>query len=249
MGRYVLNPDRKQLYYDMIDVDRLVPEEHEVRRLWEFLDHLDMEAIYHGYRAIEEEFGRMPIEPRVLFAVWLYGFMKGISSSEVLSELCEVHNEFRWICGRLKPCARTLRNFRNANRAVFESLLTDSIAALMRAGLVSVDTVSQDGTTIRAACSKKSFREADKVEKARAEAVKQVRALTEMSDEAAREHGRRKLAAMKREAKKRMDLAKDALVKLEDRRKAAKGKAAVSGVIMMMSIAINALLWMKAQSP
>lgn len=224
MSRYVLGPDRKQLYYDMVDVDRLVPEEHEVRRLWEFLDHLDMDAVYRRYKAIEEEFGRMPIEPKVLFAVWLYGFMKGIISSEALAELCEIHNEFRWICGGLKPCARTLRNFRNANREVFDGLLTDSIAALMRAGLVNVDTMSQDGTTIRSACSKKSFKKSEAVEKAHEEASERVRALTEMSDEEAKDHGRRRLAAMKREAEKKMNLARDALAKLKDRRKESKEK-------------------------
>jgi len=219
MHGYVTRPDRKQLFYDMVDVDRLVPEDHEVRRLWEFLDQMDMTGVYRSYKAIEEEFGRMPIEPKVLFAVWLYGFMKGIGSSEVLEELCRVHNEFRWICGGLKPCARTLRNFRNANRGMFDGLLTDSIAALVRAGLVSVATVSQDGTTIRSACSKRSFRKADEVEQAYEEAKERVRVLAKVSDEEAREHGRQRQAAMRREAEKKMNLAREALEKLRERRK------------------------------
>jgi transposase len=224
MSRYIVEPDRKQLYYDMIDVDRLVPEEHEVRRLWNFLGQLDLERVYRKYKAIEEEFGRMPIDPRVLFAVWLYGFMKGTGSSEVLAEQCRVHSEFRWICGGLKPCARTLRNFRNANRDVFDSLLTDSIAALISAGLVDLETVSQDGTTIRAACSKKSYYKAGAVQKAYEAAKERVQVLAEMSDEAARADGRRRLAAMKREAEKKMRLAQEALKKLRERREAAEGK-------------------------
>ena len=219
MHGYVTKPDRKQLFYDMVDVDRLVPEDHEVRRLWAFLDQLDMTVVYRSYKAIEEEFGRMPIEPKVLFAVWLYGFMKGIGSSEVLEELCRVHNEFRWICGGLKPCARTLRNFRNAQRGMLDGLLTDSIAALIRAGLVSVATMSQDGTTIRSASSKRSFRKADEVEEAYEQAKERVRVLNEMSDDEAREHEQRQQAAMKREAEKKMRLAQEALEKLRERRK------------------------------
>lgn len=221
MGSYINGPDREQLSYDMVDIDRLVPEEHEVRRLWAFLGHLNMEGIYRGYKAIEEEFGRRPMEPKVLFAVWLYGFTEGIVSSEELSKLCRVHNEYRWICGGLKPCARTLRNFRNVNREQLGGLLIESMAALMEAKLINVETVSQDGTTIRSRSSKKSFKKREGVERARAEAEERVKELMSMSEEEAVEYSRRQLGAMKREAEKKLKMAKKALEKLEERKKKA----------------------------
>ncbi len=226
MARYVLGPNREQLFYDMVDIDRLVPEEHEVRRLWEFIDHLDMERIYKSYKAIEEEFGRQPIEPKVLFAVWLYGFMKGIISSEVLAELCRVHSEFRWICGGLKPCARTLRNFRDVNRAEFNGLLTDSITALVRGGAIKTGIVAQDGTTIRSRSSKKSFRKKEGIERVREAAKKRVKELSEMSEETAKEYSKRQLAAMKQKAERKLELAMSALEKLKEREEKAteKGK-------------------------
>lgn len=221
MNRYVNGPDREQLFYDMVDIDRLVPEDHEVRRLWAFLGHLNLERVYSGYKAIEEEFGRRPMEPKVLFAVWLYGFTKGIVSSEELSKLCNVHNEFRWICGGLKPCARTLRNFRNANREELEELLIESIAALMEAKLINVETVSQDGTTIRSCSSKKSFKKRDGIERVRDKAEERVKELMSMSEEEASEYSKRQLSALRREAEKRLKLAEEALAKLEERKEKA----------------------------
>ncbi|MGD0230873.1 MAG: hypothetical protein ABSC19_11010 [Syntrophorhabdales bacterium] len=50
--------NRKQLLLKPIDVEALVPEDHDVRAIWEFTGHLDLTAYYETIRAVEGR-GRM----------------------------------------------------------------------------------------------------------------------------------------------------------------------------------------------
>lgn len=49
-------------------------------------------------------------------------------------------------------------NFRIAHMAVLERLLAQGVASMVAAGLVSLDTLAQDGLRVRASAGASSFR-------------------------------------------------------------------------------------------
>lgn len=98
--------------------------------------------------------GRPAIDPAFLMALWLYATVEGVG----LAPLCDQHDAYRWICGGLSVNAHTLSYFRVAHEAVLDELLTESVARLMDAGLVTLRRVSQDAMRVRASAGAASFR-------------------------------------------------------------------------------------------
>ena len=54
--------------------------------------------------------------------------------------------------------AHALSDFRSDHEAVLDRLLTDSVTALVKDGLISLERLAQDGVKVRAAAGAASFR-------------------------------------------------------------------------------------------
>ena len=81
--------DREQLCWRVIDVERLVGEEHAARAVWEFVGELDMSGYREEVRAVEGKAGRPGWEPRLLISLWIYAYSEGVNSGRAIEELCE----------------------------------------------------------------------------------------------------------------------------------------------------------------
>src|ERR1700677_4607696 len=70
----VVRPDRRQLRWDMIDLEGLLAADHRARLVWSFVESLDLSPLYDQVLAREGEAGdgRRPI-PRFCFRC---GFMR-----------------------------------------------------------------------------------------------------------------------------------------------------------------------------
>jgi transposase len=150
--------DRNQLLLVPTDLDRLVPLDHEVRSVWRFVGQLDLSPLHDAIRAREGHPGRPPIDPAILFCLWLYATLEGIGSARELERLADYHHAYRWICGGVSVNHHTLSDFRVEEEAFLDDLLTRSVVALMEAGVASLEEVAQDGLRTRAAAGSSSFR-------------------------------------------------------------------------------------------
>jgi transposase len=83
-------------------------------------------------------------------ALWLYAMIEAIGSAQALDRLCDEHVVFQWICGGVHVNYYMLSDFRVQNGEVLEGLLTQSVAALIREGVVELTRVAQDGMRVRA---------------------------------------------------------------------------------------------------
>src|SRR5208337_4154379 len=79
--------NRKQLLLRPIDVERLVPDDHEVRAIWEFTGHLDLTAYSQAIHAVEGRAGCTAFDPRLLVSIWIYAYSKGVGSAREISRL------------------------------------------------------------------------------------------------------------------------------------------------------------------
>lgn len=215
--------DRMQLRLESRNLDQLVPDEHRVRVLWDAVCRLDLTAFYERIRARGVTPGRPAIDPRVLITLWLYATSEGVGSARRLARLCEQHDVYRWICGGITVCHRVLSDFRVGHGVALDGLLTQLLAGLMRAGVVKLKCVAQDGTRVRASAGAASFRRERSLRKCLKQAEQQVQALKRQLDaDDDQTTDRRRQAARERAARDRQQRVEEALQALEEVRESRK---------------------------
>jgi transposase len=224
----VIMPNRSQVELRPMDLQSLLPEGHRARLVWAWVERQDLSAYYAAIKVREGGVGRSAIAPQILLALWLYAILDGVGSARQLSRLVLEHDAYRWISGGVQVNHHSLSDFRVANDAALDELLSASVAALMTAGAVKLQRVAQDGVRVRASAGAASFRRKgslqDNLERARA----RVRELKEQLDADPAQASRRQAAAQeraRREMQQRLQQALDRLPELEQIKRRNGGKA------------------------
>jgi transposase len=156
-GARVKQADRQQLRWDMVDLDSQLSEDHRARAVWAFVSGLDLSEFYARIKARGEVAGRPATDPKILLALWLYATLEGVGSARAVDRLCRHHAAYRWLCGGVEVNHNILAEFRVESGALLDRLLTQSLTALITAGLVTLAEAAIDGTKVRAAASKDSL--------------------------------------------------------------------------------------------
>ncbi|HWI28143.1 MAG TPA: IS1182 family transposase [Stellaceae bacterium] len=151
-------PERSQIGLQVAALDDLISEDHPVRSVWAFVEGLDLSALYEAIKAREGQPGHPPAAPELMLSLWLWATVDGVGSARQLDRLCRDHLVYRWLCGGVSMNYHSLSNFRLAHMAVLERLLAQGVASMVEAGLVSLDTLAQDGLRVRAGAGASSFR-------------------------------------------------------------------------------------------
>ncbi len=205
---------RTQIEFQECSVDDLLSEDHEARLIWDYVCGLDLSELRARIQAVEGGPGQAPADPRILLALWLYATLRAVGSARELNRLCQEHVAYRWICGGVSMNYHTLSDFRTAHVELLDRLLTESVASLMAAGLVTLDRVAQDGMKVRANAGAASFRRQPTLEEALAAAEEQLAKLKQelAADPAASKT--RQQAARQRAAEERATRVRAALEQL-----------------------------------
>jgi transposase len=210
----VQRPRRNQVVLRPSDLESLLPEDHRARLVWAFVERLDLDPLYGRIRAVEHHSGRPPIDPAILTALWLYATLEGVGSARALDRLCTEHDAYRWLCGGVPVNYHSLADFRVEQPDVLDGLLSQSVAALIVDGAVSLTRVAHDGIRVRASAGSGSFRRRERLERALAEADAQVKALRAELEDDPGATSRRVAAARERAAAERTERLRRALESL-----------------------------------
>ena len=210
--------ERRQVELRAICLDDLVPTDHRVRMVWNFVEGLDVSALVAAVKAVEGRPGHPPADPRILLALWLYATADGVGSARELARLCDEHIAYQWLCGGVGMNAKTLADFRVGHGEVLERLLVDSFTALVRAGVASLGRVAQDGMRVRAAAGAASFRRQATLQECRRQAEAAMRDLRAELERDPATASRRQAAARQRAAADRERRIREALAVTEDLR-------------------------------
>ena len=154
----LLQPNRSQIELRASDLESLLADDHRARLVWSYVVRQDLSNLFEAIKARGSNAGRAAIDPRILFALWLYAALERVGSGRWLARLCHEHDAYRWICGGVSVNYHALNDFRSGNEALMDELLTDNIAALLAAGAISLERVAQDGMRVRADAGAASFR-------------------------------------------------------------------------------------------
>ena len=208
-------PQRDQVEMQFLSLDQWLDKDHRVRILWQYVQSLDLSELYQEIKAVDGKVGRNAIDPQILFALWLFATLEGISSARRLEELTKRDIPYMWICGGVSVNYHKLADFRVANGDLLEQLLVDSIGVLLHQNLISLETVVQDGMRVRANAGAASFRREQSLEEALQEAAEHVQQVKQRHQDDPSGENRRQQAAQERAARQRHERLKRAKEELE----------------------------------
>jgi transposase len=208
--------DRVQTFLAPVDVEALIPPGHRARAIWELSGQLDFSEWEKGIEAREGSAGRPCFAPRLLTAIWLYGYSIGVASARALSRMTAWEPGLRWLTGCTEINAHTLSDFRVDDKERLDGLFTNLVAVLRREKLVNLKIVTQDGTKVKAQAGKQSMHRRPTIEKELEQARRHIEELDRQArvDEAQDE---RRVAAQKRAAQQRVERLERALQEIRKR--------------------------------
>ena len=218
--------NRSQIYMGPVDLEAMIPADHPARAIWELLGSLDLSAYESKVVTREGQAGRAATPPRLLAALWIYGYSVGVGSARALERMQEHEPGLRWLCADEVVNHHTLSDFRTADSAALDELFSQVLAAMERDGLVDLTTVAHDGTKIQAASGRGSYHRRKTLKESLKLARKVVRKMKEQMEEPATgEAGvdKRRQAAQQRVAEERLERMKRSLKELDKRAKGASG--------------------------
>lgn len=181
MPVYPLNREKTWLLPPTLD--ELIPPDHPARFVAAFVDKLEqsdwaeMEIDLDG-----DPLGAPSYHPRVMLAIWLYGFMTGVRSSRKLEAACRDQMSYLWLTGWQRPDHNSLWRFYKAHREYVRRLFKRTVRTAVKLGLVDMAIQAVDGTKVSGnAAKKRTYTAAQlaELEKKLEEAIKELEALNE----------------------------------------------------------------------
>lgn len=210
----LLQPNRSQIELRASDLESLLGEDHRARLVWGYVERQDLSRLTDGIKARGSNAGRAAIDPRIVFALWLYATLEGVGSGREITRLTREHDAYRWICGGVSVNYHALNDFRSGNEALMDEVLTANVAALAAAGAISLERVAQDGMRVRADAGAASFRRQARLEQHLADAGELVRGIKQRAKDDPAAASRQAQAARERAAKEREERIRAALEQL-----------------------------------
>lgn len=209
-------PERRQIEMQFLSLDQWLDKDHRVRNVWAYVESLDLSELYEPIKATRDNVGRDPIDPRILFALWLFATIEGTTSARRIAELTGRDIPYLWICGGVSVNYHRLSDFRTEHSDLLERIMTDSIAVLIHQNLIDLKTVGQDGMRVRASAGSGSFRRDASLEKAWEQAEVHVEEVRRKHEEETDGGDRRRQAAQQRAAREKRERIEQARVEMED---------------------------------
>ena len=225
--RYV---NRQQMSWRAIDVDHLIGEDHPARAIWGLVGRLDLSAFYRTIGSSAAEGGRPAFDPQMLISLWVYAYSQGIGSAREVARRCEHDPAFQWLTGLQEVNYHTLADFRVERQEELDELFTQVLAALSKEGLITLETVMQDGTKIKALASTQSYQREGTIQRHLEQARQRVVEMGDPRNDESNPKAKQAQARARREQQERLESALVELGKLQANKKGeqAKGKVRVS---------------------
>ena len=207
-------PQRHQAEIFGRSLDQLIRDDHLVRTVVAYCESLDLSELYAPIKATEDNTGRPPIDPRILFELWLFATLEGENKGRRIDKLCKRDLAYMWICGEVSVNYHTICDFRTEHQELLERILTDSITLLHLNGLIKLETIAQDGMRVRASAGSGSLRRQDSLEESRQAAEAYLQQVNDQADDDD-DSTKGEQSARKRAAQERLDRLEHACLEME----------------------------------
>ena len=169
MPQNFLFPQRDQPLLLPVDMREWLPEDDLVYVVLDAVATLDLGGFRRRYRA--DGHGRAAFDPEMMVALLLYGYCQGERSSRVIEKRCVRDVAYRVITGGLRPDHATVARFRARHEKALGGLFSQVLRLLAAEGMVSLGTLSLDGTKLAGYAAQKANKTLPQIEKILAEAA------------------------------------------------------------------------------
>ena len=169
MPQNFLFPQRDQPLLMPVDMREWLPEDDLVFVVLDAVATLDLGEFRRRYRA--DGHGRAAFDPEMMVALLLYGYCQGERSSRVIEKRCVRDVGYRVIAGGLRPDHATIARFRARHEKALGGLFSQVLRLLAAEGMVSLGTISLDGTKLAGNAAQKANKTLPQIEKLLAEAA------------------------------------------------------------------------------
>src|SRR5205814_7030923 len=169
MPQNFLYPQRDQPLLMPLDMREWLPENDLVFVVLDAVATLDLGEFRRRYRS--DGHGRAAFDPEMMVALLLYGYCQGERSTRVIEKRCTRDVGYRVITGGLRPDHATIARFRARHEKALGGLFSQVLRLLAAEGMVSLGTISLDGTKLAGNASQKANKTLPQIEKLLAEAA------------------------------------------------------------------------------
>lgn len=204
--------NRNQSFWGAIDIEKLIEEDHPARGIWAMVNRLDLRRLEEKIKAVEGRAGQSSLDPRLLMALWIYGYSEGISSARELSRMCEYEPGCQWLTGMQGVNYHTLSDFRVEHKKELDEIFVQVLGLLSADGLIEMKRITQDGTKVKAQAGTSSFGREQRIREHLELARQQVEAMENPESE---QLSQRLIQARKRASRETRQRLENALQELE----------------------------------
>jgi len=170
MPQNFVYPQRDQPLLLPVDMREWLPEDDLAFVVLDAVATLDLGEFRRRYRA--DGHGRAAFDPEMMVALLLYGYCQGERSSRVIEKRCVRDVGYRVITGGLRPDHATIARFRARHETALGGLFSQVLRLLAAEGMVSLGTLSLDGTKLAGNAAQKANKTLPQIDKLLAEAAK-----------------------------------------------------------------------------
>lgn len=182
MARKFKTVDYERSGQQTLTIDDCLPADHLARFIVAIIEMLDLSVFYAYYAAV----GGVPIDPRVLLGLLLYGYATGVFSSRKIEQAIYEIIPFRFIAGGLHPDHSTIAWFRKQFLTEITGVFAQVLLIAHEMGYLKLGNISLDGSKVHADASKSkavSYGRLLKLEEQLRQEVEELLALGEQADE------------------------------------------------------------------
>ena len=143
--------DRDQVQF-FTSLNDLVEDRHYVRLIDLFVEGF-VSRFITCFQKGKKQTGRKAYHPGTLLKLYIYGYLNGVSSSRKLEKECKRNLEVMWLTCHLIPDHKTISDFRKENKEGIQLAFKELSLLLKSHGYIDANTISIDGSKIRANAS------------------------------------------------------------------------------------------------
>lgn len=135
-------------------LDDLISEDNPIRLLDALVEKIIGGNMDRFTQKGQHDLGRRAFHPAVFAKLYLYGYCNRITSSRRMETECYRNIELIWLLGGLKPDHKTIADYRKDNAEAIRFITLEFRLFLKEHGYIKGETISLDGTKIKANASK-----------------------------------------------------------------------------------------------
>jgi transposase len=145
MGQMILLPT---------NLDELIPENHLVRVIHQFVERMDLRSLEAKYKGG----GTSSYHPKMMLKVYLYAYTQKIYSSRRIAKGLRESVPLMWLSGNNRPDFRTINHFRGQMlKGMIEEIFEGLLELLVEDGYIKLEDYFVDGTKIEANANRYTF--------------------------------------------------------------------------------------------